>query len=145
MFDTYPRLILKENRKVLSGKDARLWMGIARRAGKLCLFGLYAFEKWKNNEPILDSIILDVIALKGERETLEKLGAKFLKQGRQSLFMFDGENYLLIVEHDGTPLEKVKEPQDTELIRDVLYKFTYPNNANGNTGKMSKLIKRFKK
>jgi len=144
MFNSYPRLILKENRKVLSDRDARLWINIARTHSKLCLFGLYAFEKWRDNRPLMETVILDVIALTGGKGTLEKLGAKFLKEGRQSLFMFDGETYLLIVEHDGTPLEKVKVPLGTELIKDKLYKFTYPNTENGNTGIPAEIIRRFK-
>ncbi len=125
-------------------RDARLWIKIARDTRKLCLFGLYAFEQWKNNEPNLDSVILDVIALKGEKENLEKLGQNYLEEGRQSLFLFDGEYYLLIVEHDRTPLEKVKVPDGTELIIDLTFKFTYPDTPNGKTGKKAELLKRFK-
>lgn len=144
IFTSFPRLILKENRKVLSMNDARLWIKIAKDRGKLCLFGLYAFEKWKNTEPILNSVILDVIGLKGEREILEKLAEGFLKEGKQSLLIFDGETHLLFVEHDGTSLEKIKEPEGTELIRDLIFKFTYPNTQNGKTGQFSTLIKRYK-
>lgn len=126
-------------------EDARLWIGIAKEQRKVCLFGLYAFEKWRHNVPVPSSVILDCIALRGKKERLEKLAEDYLKQGRQSLFMYDGETHLLIVEHDGAPLEKVKEPEGTQLIRNVLYKFTYPNTANGHTGKMAELIKRYKK
>jgi len=145
LFDSYPRLILKENRKVLSMEDTRLWIKIARDQGKLCLFSLYAFERWKNREPILDSVILDVFALKGERGNLEKLAEEYFKEGKQSLFMFDGQDYLLIVEHDGTPLKTIKIPKDTELITDLLFKFTYPKTRNGRTGKLSEIIRRYKK
>ena len=144
MFERFPRLVLKENRKVLSMQDARLWIGVAKEQRKLCLFGLYAFERWQNDKPFPNSVILDVIALKGEKVTLAKLGKVYLKEGRESLFMFDGQYFLLIVEHDGTPLEKVKEPAGTVLIRNVMFKFTYPNTYNGRTGKKSEIIKRFK-
>lgn len=144
IFESFPRLILKENRKVLSMEEARLWIKIAKQQNKACLFGLYSFERWIDNKPDPSSVILDVIALKGRKEILEKLGSKFLEEGKQSLLLFDGENYLLIVEHDGTPLEKVKEEKGTELIRDLYFKFTYPNTLNGKTGKLAKIIKRFK-
>lgn len=125
-------------------EEARLWIKIAQEHGKLALFGLYSFKEWKNGKPNPESVILDVIALKGPEEILEKLGTKFLKEGKQSLFMFDGQDYLLFVEHDGTPLEKVKEPENTELIKDVYFKFTYPNTPNGITGEKARIIKRFK-
>ena len=144
MFNSFPRLMLKENRKVLSDEDARLWIKVAMETGKLCLYGLYAFEKWRENTPMLDSVILDVIALQGERENLERLAEGYLKEGKQSLLMYDGETHLLIVEHDGTPLEKVVDPQGTKVIRDVLYKFTYPNTPNGKTRVKAQLIRRYK-
>jgi len=137
LFKHFPRLILKENRRALSMDEALLWIGIAKKHNKLCLFGLYAFSQWRNNKPIPESVILDCIALKGSKKTLEKLGTKFLLQGKESLFLFDGEDYLLIVTHDRTPLEKVKEPAGTELIRDIYFKFTYPGTTNGRTGKPS--------
>jgi len=144
MLDTFPRLILKENRKALSMREAMMWIKIAKAQSKLALYGLYAFETWKDGVPDLDSVVLEVIALKGKKETLMKLGEKFLKEKKQSLLLFDGEIYLLIVEHDGTPLERIKEPPGTELIRDLMFKFTYPNTPNGKTGVNARIIKRFK-
>lgn len=144
MLKRFPRLLLKENRKALSMEEARMWIKLAVERNKLALFGLYAFEEWKDGEPILSSVVLDCIALRGEKKTLEKLGSKFLKKGKESLLLFDGESFLLITEHDGTPLEKVKEPLGTTLIKDVLFKFTYPMTYNGNTGKLSRIIKRFR-
>lgn len=143
-FDSFPRLILKENRKALSMQDAQLWISLAKKHGKLCLFGLYAFSEWKGNIPIPESIILDCIALKGSKETLENLGSDFIEKGKESFLLFDGEIYLLIIEHDKTPLDKVIEPEGTSLIRDIYFKFTYPGNPNGRTGKEAKIIKRFR-
>lgn len=125
-------------------EDARLWIKLAKQTGKLCLFGLYAFKAWKNNEPLLSSVILDVICLKGGRGILEKIAEEKLKEKIQSLLIYDGESYLLFIEHDGTPLEKVKEPQGTELIRDLLFKFTYPGTLHGYTREEAKLVKRYK-
>jgi len=125
--------------------EVLLWVNIAKARSKACLLGLYSFERWKDGQPIPESVVLDVIALKGEKEILEKLGTVFLQAGKQSIFLFDGADYLLIVEHDGTPLEKIKEPAGTTLIQDIYFKFVYPGTENPITGNLAELIKRFKK
>lgn len=144
MFERFPRLILAENRKALSMSEARMWIKLAIEQKKLCLFGLYAFEEWRNGIPKPESVVLDVVAYIGDKKVLENLASRFLQERKQSLFIFDGKDYILIVEHDGTPLEKIKEPVGTKIIRDVYFKFTYPNTMNGRTGKNAELIRRYK-
>lgn len=144
MLNQFPRLILKENRKALSMEDVKLFFSLAKKEKKLCLYGLYAFEKWKNENPIPESVILDCIALEGSEESLTKLGEKFFKDGKECLLLFDGEKNILFITHDGSPLENVKEPEGATIIRNIYFKFTYPNTQNGKTGEMSRIVKKWK-
>jgi len=128
----------------LSTEDALFWIRLAKERGKAALYGLYSFSKWKDGKPIIESVVLDCFALKGKKEILEKIGERYLREGKQSLFLFDGEDYLLITEFKGKSLDEVEVPNGVELIKDVCFKFTYPNTINHRTGKVSRIIKRFK-
>lgn len=145
MLDTFPRLVLKENRKIGSKEEALLWIEKAKEAGKVALYALYSFREWRDGRPIPTSVVLDVVAFTGEKENLDKIASNLLAEGKESLLLYDGEVHLLIAEHDQTPLEEVQAPPGVEVIRDPLFRFTYPNTPNGKTGEISRILRRYRK
>jgi len=142
----FPCRAFKENRIVLSREELVEKLNEANQVGKSCEVSFYAFSTWENMDPIIESVVLDKVIYKGSQEILEKLAEKKLKQGIESMLIFDGERYLLFVKEPQdklTDLLSIKEP-GTEVITEVDKKFTFPGYPNLKTGQMSKIVKKWK-
>jgi len=113
--------------------------GVACR--KECLVSLYAFSEWLNGKPIIDSAVIDAVAYLGELSNLEKKAEEELGKGNESILIFDGKKYLLIVEKNIGTLEEEASLSPLKVITDKEFMFIYPNTINGSTGQYSKVIK----
>jgi len=142
----FPCLLFRENKIVHSREELIDRLNEANQVGKSCEVGFYAFTTWENMTPMIDSIIIDKVIYKGSQATLEKLAEKKLKEGVQSILIFDGERFLLFTEEPQDSLAnlmKIKEP-GVEVVLDVDKKFVFPGYRNLKSGQMSKIIKKWK-
>jgi len=113
--------------------------------GKACEVGLYSFQEWYNNEPIVDSVIIDVVMFHGPEDKLIELGEKFFQEGHSGYLINDGEKTFLIVECEMSLSTEIKEYPEIRIERNVKKKFLWPNCINGKTGKRSRIIKKWEK
>jgi len=142
----FPCLLFRENKIVHSREELIDRLNEANQVGKSCEVGFYAFTTWENMTPMIDSIIIDKVIYKGSQATLEKLAEKKLKEGVQSILIFDGERFLLFTEEPQDSLAnlmKIKEP-GVEVVLDVDKKFVFPGYRNLKSGQMSKIIKKWR-
>lgn len=140
----FPTRAFKENRLLLSSEELEEKAAECHAVGKSCEIGLYSFTEWLNGEPVIESAIIDKIVLKGEQSTLEKIADKKLEAQIESVLIFDGETYLLLIDESKDNIEELANETyvGTTTITDVLKKITIPNYPNLKTGQMSKIIKR---
>lgn len=142
----FPTLLFKENRIVHSKEELIDRLNEASKIGKSCEVGFYAFSVWVNTSPVLESVVIDKIIYKGTQEKLERLAEKKLKEGIESVLIFDGERYLLFTKEGCDSLEDLLRKQEpgVEVITNVTGKFIFPGYTNLKTGKVSRIIKKWK-
>ena len=142
----FPCLAFKENRIILSREELVDKLNEANLVGKSCEVSFYAFSTWENLEPIHNSVIIDKVIFKGPQAVLEKIAEKKLKIGIESMLIFEGDRYLLFVKEPQeklADLTQIKEPK-VEVLTDLEGKFTFPGFPNLRTGKLSRIIRRWK-
>jgi len=146
MFNLYPRLALRENRMILSRTELEVRLEEAVRNNKSCEVGLYAFEEWRNSKPVVESVVVDSVLLKGDREELEKVGEYYSKKGIRSYLLHDGEKYILILRIYLKSLEVLREftvPFKVEVERDPLVKIVVPGAVNLRTGRKCRVVRKW--
>jgi len=143
---SFPCRAFRENRVVFSREELIMRLNEANEAGKSCEVGFYAFSTWINLEPVKESVVLDKVIYTGKQETLEKLAERKLREGKESVLIWDGERYLLFVREEVDSIEglaKKKEP-GADVITNIEGKFTFPGFRNLKSGQMSKIIKKWR-
>ena len=132
---------------ILSREELIDKLNEASSVGKSCEVSFYAFGTWKNLDPVYESVIIDKVIFKGDREILEKIAERKLKIGIESMLIFDGGRYLLFVKEPQEKPEDLKQIKESEveILLDIEEKFTFPGFLNLKRGQMSKIIKKWKK
>ena len=85
MFKTYPRLFGRENKMLLSRDELVIRLKEWMEAKKSCEVGLYSFSEWYNNEPIKESVYIDVVMFHGDEQRLRELGKRYHDEGHETL------------------------------------------------------------
>jgi hypothetical protein len=141
----FPTRAFRENRMVFSKEELEEKANEAILVGKSCEIEVYSFVEWENNIPVEETIIIDKVVLKGEQEILEKLAERKFKEGIESVLLFDGESFMLFLMEGKGSLEELKGTvYEGATIVDVHRKITIPNFVNMRSGKMSKIIRKWK-
>jgi len=146
MWIRFPLIALRENRLILSEEELKMRLDQASKCGKSCEVGIYSFEVFNNSKPVVETVILDKIVLTGKKEALEKIAEKKFKEGYDCLLLFDGKSYFLFIKQ---PLEKLEDLrqihfENAKVITNPLKKIVYPGYVNLRTGKVSKVLRRWK-
>lgn len=143
MFDTFPRWMLTEKRAVHCKKEILARVKEAIDNNKEARLSLYAFEEWLQGKPRLETAILDIVGYKGNLDELTAKGKEELRKGNKGLLIFEGKEYILLIEKKVDSLEAEAAINTVKVITDLNYSFIYPNTINGRTGRMSRIVKRF--
>jgi len=143
----FPTRAFKENRLVLSREELEEKSIECNAVGKSCEVGLYSFAEWHNSDPIIESVIIDKVVLKGDSQVLMKIGDKKFEEGTESVLLFDGQDHLLLIDEPKDSVEELEQEMypDVVVIKDVYKKITLPNFLNLKSGQMSKVIKKWKR
>ena len=147
MLKRFPRVGFKENRIILSIEELKMRVKEAIQNNKSCEIGLYSFTTWYNGKPVPGTAIIDVVMLKGKKEILEQIAEEYHKKKVRSTLVFDGKDYVLFLElflGSIEELEKFKLPYKVKIVKDEMAKFILPGTLNLKTGKLCKVIKRWK-
>jgi len=141
----FPLVGFREKRPILSKEELEMRLEEARKNNKSCEVTFFGFREWWNSEPILESVILDKILVRGKREDLEKLAEKEYRKGIKSCLLFDGEYYFLILKKELESLEeyfKYPVPNTCKIVN-PLTRIVIPGEINLKTGKRSKIVRRW--
>jgi len=112
------------------------------RLGKQVLISLYAFSKVENTHIEPEDVIIDVLLFSGPELHLKQLGNNLQEK---SYLIFDGEEYLLIVEREAElgDLDKIDQEYASfgvKLNKDPLRMIVLPNTLNVKTKQYCKVI-----
>lgn len=141
----FPTRAFKENRVVFSREELEEKAREMNEVGKSCEVEVYSFSEWLNADPVEETVILDKIVLRGEQEVLEKLAERKLNESVESVLIFDGESFLLFLMEEKENVEELKGTiYEGTTIVDIHKKITIPNFLNLRSGKMSKIIRKWK-
>jgi len=143
MFDSFPRWMLSEKRAVHCKKEILARVKEAVANNKEARLSLYAFTEWYQGRPVLETAILDIVGYKGNLDELTRKGKEELKKGNKGLLIFDGKEYILLIEKTVDSLETEATISPVKVITDRNFSFIYPNTINGRSGRLSRIVKRY--
>lgn len=143
MFKTYPRLFGRENKMILSRDELMIRLDEWRQANKSCEVGLYSFSEWKNNDPIPESVLIDVIMFHGPQDKLRDLGQKFHAEGHDGYLIDDGKEIFLLVECEMSLVSQLPEYPGVMIEQNIMKKIIFPGCWNLRTGKKSHIMERW--
>lgn len=143
MFKTYPRLFGRENKMVLSREELMIRLNEWIEARKSCEVGLYSFSEWLNNEPIRESVLIDVVMFHGPEEKLRELGKKFHGEGFDGYLIDDGKEIFLLVECEIPLTTQLQEYPEVTIEQNIMKKIVFPGCWNLRTEKKSHILERW--
>lgn len=141
MFELFPRIIGNENRMVFCREQVLETFQEWNKLGKSCTISLYSFEEWINNEPIEETVILDVYMIYGKEERLREIGDELNKEGSKGYLIDDGKDTFLLIENANE--ERISSLPDIKIERNVKKKIIWPNCMNNRTGRKCRILQRW--